>query len=320
MVQWGTGALAKAMAMSSDSLGPLAGLLGAVCGAGICAMSHHFWGERGGGLNGARSGAVIGLLPGALVGALIRTWVQPGQLPNAYGVLWGVLLGASLATTVKVDKAAVQERQLLAPLLGAKLGYVMETSFSYALLGGGVVHILVTVSEANMFSALAALLLCVLASGGALLGLFPFDEKARDVIRSLYLLSDGTGAGAVRNDKLVERAGTSSLSNFKIDDHDSDVLEGPEESHFLWICHRANFSEKQFINEEIEKEDIDQLRDDLQERLHEKVEVLEELSLKQERELQHQVKTGIKTLEAKLDLLLNRDGHRFNDEESTAGD
>merc|ERR1712203_824677 len=40
------------------------------------------------------------------------------------------------------------------------------------------------------------------------------------------------------------------------DDMDS---EGPLEPHFLWICHRFDFTSDHFVNENVEKEDLSRM-------------------------------------------------------------
>jgi hypothetical protein len=39
-------------------------------------------------------------------------------------------------------------------------------------------------------------------------------------------------------------------------DDDDDGHEGPEQPHYVWICHRADFTGDHYVNESIEREDI----------------------------------------------------------------
>ena len=43
--------------------------------------------------------------------------------------------------------------------------------------------------------------------------------------------------------------------------------EGPVKEHYLWICHRADFTADYFVNEELEKEHLDALDDKVREQI-----------------------------------------------------
>jgi len=102
-----------------------------------------------------------------------------------------------------------------------------------------------------------------------------YDEQIVAVLRAIYLLVDGMGLYYLA-EATVARDEVRDLGEQRLEQKlrrwegrlqrqvNEDQQEGTENPKFLWICQRAGIAESTFVNEDVEKEDVESLKENLQ--------------------------------------------------------
>jgi len=210
----------------------------------------------------ATSGAIYGGILGGCIAFLLSIrfdWCCDGfrrfvgmmatqTAPNAIlGAFLGVMLGAFTACGL-----GHRDFMRVGALLGVYLGALHESSATqvlfkataYAFVFGGVALGFETDSESTMFALAPSLTMIVAFLTISIVSSFLTDDVAWELLLAAKDLIGKTSANGGLTSK-------------------PEALEGPPEEHFLWLCYRADYTIDHFINQEVEKEHLRDVRKDL---------------------------------------------------------